>query len=177
MHLDVCWQARHKLAGAYRHFNVGWGSITNPAWHFLRVQAQFINHLQVCCPAAITILLLSCCCPCNTYECELSMASLALTSWSTAAGVQVEILPVYRPSPEEVSNPRLYADNVRRLMAARLGAELCDHGLTAHARLKRARIAVDWTGRCAPRSHAFCSQALSPCPCQQLLHVRSEHGA
>ena len=61
--------------------------------------------------------------------------------------LQVEILPVYYPSAAEASNPRLYADNVRQLMAARLGAELCDHGLQAHTRLKRARIAVDWTGR------------------------------
>ena len=61
--------------------------------------------------------------------------------------LQVEVLPVYYPSPEEASSPRLYADNVRKLMAGALGAELCDHGLAAHTRLKKNRIAVDWTGR------------------------------
>ena len=106
---EVCLQQAEahltSLLAACRHFNVGWGSIESPAWHFLRVQAQFVNHLEV------------------------------------------EILPVYRPSPAEAESPRLYADNVRHLMAARLGCHLCEEGIEAHMRIKRAGIMVDWTGR------------------------------
>ena len=61
----------------------------------------------------------------------------------------VEILPVYRPSTAEAGDPKLYANNVRQLMAARGGLQLCEEGLEAHMRLKRAGIMVDWTGRCA----------------------------
>ena len=42
------------------------------AWHILRMQAQFFNHLQI------------------------------------------EILPVYYPSEAEMSDAKLYAENVRR---------------------------------------------------------------
>ena len=30
-----------------RHFNVGWGRVANTLWHFVRLQTQFINHLDV----------------------------------------------------------------------------------------------------------------------------------
>ncbi|EIE20186.1 hypothetical protein COCSUDRAFT_7910, partial [Coccomyxa subellipsoidea C-169] len=36
----------------------------------------------------------------------------------------IEVLPPYMPSAEERADPRLYAENVRRLMAERLGAQL-----------------------------------------------------
>ena len=36
----------------------------------------------------------------------------------------VTLLPVYRPSIDEAGDPALYADNVRRAMAAHLGAPL-----------------------------------------------------
>ena len=71
----------------------------------------------------------------------------APTSQALRLRAQVEMMPVYYPNAEEARNPRLYADNVRHLMARALGAQLCEHGLTTHARLKRAGIAVDWTGR------------------------------
>ena len=30
-----------------RHFNVGWGAIQSVAFHILRLQAQFVNHLTI----------------------------------------------------------------------------------------------------------------------------------
>ena len=42
--------------------------------------------------------------------------------------VQVVLLPVYYPSDEEARNPKLYAANVRALMAHELGATVSDHG-------------------------------------------------
>lgn len=40
--------------------------------------------------------------------------------------IKIEYLPVYRPSKEEKANPRLYADNVRKLMAAKRGVPMID---------------------------------------------------
>ncbi|KAK9802006.1 hypothetical protein WJX73_009794 [Symbiochloris irregularis] len=88
-----------------KHFNVGWGAIQSIAFHILRMQAQFINHLTI------------------------------------------EILPVYYPSPEEQKDARLYAENVRRYMAEKLGAKLTTHGMKEHSELKKARVCVDWTGK------------------------------
>lgn len=41
--------------------------------------------------------------------------------------MRVVLLPVYRPSPEEVADPKLYAENVRRLMAGELGLPLSEY--------------------------------------------------
>ena len=41
---------------------------------------------------------------------------------------------------------RLYADNVRALMAQRLGAKLSDQGLKEQQMLKQEGVCVDWTG-------------------------------
>lgn len=65
-HSDTCNDAPR------RHFNLGWGSVQSVLWHILRMQAQFVNRLEV------------------------------------------EILPVYYPDPEEKADAKLYADNVRR---------------------------------------------------------------
>jgi hypothetical protein len=40
--------------------------------------------------------------------------------------VELEFLPPYRPDPEEQVDPILFASNVRRVMAASLGVQLCD---------------------------------------------------
>jgi hypothetical protein len=71
----------------HRYFSLGWGRVQSTLWHFVRLQSQFNNYLEV------------------------------------------EVLPVYRPSEEEKQSPRLYADNVRRLMAERLGVPLSPQGL------------------------------------------------
>ena len=38
----------------------------------------------------------------------------------------LEYLPVYHPSPEEVADPKLYANNVRAVMADALGVPTSD---------------------------------------------------
>ncbi|XP_037117427.1 lysophospholipid acyltransferase LPCAT4 [Syngnathus acus] len=51
--------------------------------------------------------------------------------WHTASqlytNITIEFLPVYNPSPEERSNPNLYADNVQKLMAKALGVPATDY--------------------------------------------------
>ncbi|KAK9901224.1 hypothetical protein WJX75_001079 [Coccomyxa subellipsoidea] len=59
----------------------------------------------------------------------------------------VEVLPPYIPSAEERADPRLYAENVRRLMAEKLGAQLSPQGIREQQLLKRHGVCVDWTGR------------------------------
>ncbi|KAK9828960.1 hypothetical protein WJX72_003052 [[Myrmecia] bisecta] len=61
--------------------------------------------------------------------------------------LEVEILEPYMPSAEEKANPRLYAENVRKLMAEKLGATLSPCGIAEQQALKRAGVYVDWTGR------------------------------
>ena len=40
--------------------------------------------------------------------------------------VELEFLPPYTPSQEEVKDSKLFANNVRKLMADKLGVPLCD---------------------------------------------------
>ncbi|KAK7115276.1 hypothetical protein V1264_001176 [Littorina saxatilis] len=41
--------------------------------------------------------------------------------------MEIEFLPVYTPSPEEIKNPKLFAYNVRQVMADCLGVPVTDH--------------------------------------------------
>lgn len=61
--------------------------------------------------------------------------------------LEVEVLPIYRPSAEERQSPELYAANVRKIMGEALRAELSTHGIPQQQALKRNGIYVDWTGR------------------------------
>ena len=65
---------------------------------------------------------------------------------TTTHACQVEILPVYMPSSKEKADPKLYAENVRVLMARRLGVPLADAGILDHIRLKHAGLFVDSSG-------------------------------
>ncbi|KAK9843883.1 hypothetical protein WJX84_004630 [Apatococcus fuscideae] len=87
-----------------KYFHPGWGSITSPLFHMLRMLCQFSNSLEV------------------------------------------EILPVYVPNSKEKADPKLYAENVRVLMAKRLGVPLADAGILDHIRLKHAGLFVDSSG-------------------------------
>ena len=50
--------------------------------------------------------------------------------------------------PQEKKDPRLYAENVRAVMARGLGADLSEHGLREQQALRRAGVCVDMMGRC-----------------------------
>ncbi|XP_074838578.1 lysophospholipid acyltransferase LPCAT4 [Carettochelys insculpta] len=54
---------------------------------------------------------------------------LWLTASQLCTSVEVEFLPVYRPSPEETLDPSLYASNVQRAMARALGMPATDYEL------------------------------------------------
>lgn len=53
--------------------------------------------------------------------------------------VTVEYLPVYEPSQEEREDPGLYAENVRRHLAAHLGVECSDHSYEDRQLMRAAR--------------------------------------
>ena len=50
--------------------------------------------------------------------------------WTTLAQpfsrASLEFLPVYQPSPMEISDPKVYASNVREVMAQALNIPTCD---------------------------------------------------
>lgn len=61
--------------------------------------------------------------------------------------VEVEILPPYHPSEEEERDPVLYAENVRRLMASKLGIPMVDKDLKEELLFKKYCIQTDLWGR------------------------------
>ena len=71
---------------------------------------------------------------------------------------------------QEREDPRLYAENVRSLMAEKLGAELSSHGLKEQQALKRAGVCVDLMGRSVYTSKPVNLQrviiARGPFPCR-----------
>ena len=66
---------------------------------------------------------------------------------------------------QEAADPKLYAENVRRLMAERLGAQLSSHGLKEQQELKRAGICVDMMGRCGHTRACACTAELRSRAC------------
>lgn len=60
--------------------------------------------------------------------------------------LEVDILPVYHPSDDEVASPQLYSSNVRKLMAEELGAQLSDHGFEQNIALKNNMVHVNLRG-------------------------------
>lgn len=60
--------------------------------------------------------------------CSLLLAWLSLCKFSIP--MEIEYLPVYVPSEEEIANAVLYAENVRRLMARKLGVSMSSSQLT-----------------------------------------------
>lgn len=57
----------------------------------------------------------------DTYTVTLRGTNLAILVWKTLTQfhifVELEFLPVYNPSQEEINDPKLYAKNVQTLMA------------------------------------------------------------
>mmetsp|Transcript_6129 Transcript_6129/g.17582 ORF Transcript_6129/g.17582 Transcript_6129/m.17582 type:complete len:410 (+) Transcript_6129:361-1590(+) len=60
--------------------------------------------------------------------------------------LDVELLPVYYPSEQEVADPALYSLNVRKAMAAGLGATLTEHGFDQNVALKKNMVHVNFSG-------------------------------
>lgn len=58
--------------------------------------------------------------------------------------IRLKVLPVYHPSEED---PKLYAENVRRLMGQHLNAPLVDYGTREEFLLKTAGVYIDMSGR------------------------------
>jgi len=91
------------------------------------------------------------------YECkhfDLGWGVIESVAWhfwrlqaQFANKCEVHVLEPYIPSAEEKADPRLYADNVRLLMAKRLGVKLSPYGIPEQQMLKRAGFCVEKYGR------------------------------
>lgn len=62
-------------------------------------------------------------------------------------GLDVQILPPYIPSPEEVADPALYASNVRTLMAKALDVPLVEQDQSDFLNLVKRGVYVAWDGK------------------------------
>lgn len=62
-----------------------------------------------------------------TWEGPGALKLLWLTLTQVQSSCEIEFLPVYNPSEEEKHDPKLYANNVRRLMAKTLGIPVSDY--------------------------------------------------
>lgn len=60
--------------------------------------------------------------------------------------LEIEVLPPYHPSDEELQDWALYAENVRQLMGRRLGVPLVDQGLAEERQLWRSGVRVGLLG-------------------------------
>lgn len=62
-----------------------------------------------------------------TWEGPGAFTLLWLTLCQINTRLEIEFLPVYNPSKEEIEDPKLYANNVRAVMARALGVPITDH--------------------------------------------------
>ncbi|KAJ8683791.1 hypothetical protein QAD02_019583 [Eretmocerus hayati] len=62
-----------------------------------------------------------------TWEGPGALKLLWLTLTQLHSSCEIEFLPVYKPSEDEKLDPKLYANNVRRLMAENLGIPVSDY--------------------------------------------------
>ncbi|XP_018336785.1 lysophosphatidylcholine acyltransferase isoform X1 [Agrilus planipennis] len=62
-----------------------------------------------------------------TWEGPSALKLLWLTLTQVHSYCEIEFLPVYRPNEEEKRDPKLYANNVRRVMAKALGVPTVDY--------------------------------------------------
>ncbi|XP_076264127.1 lysophosphatidylcholine acyltransferase isoform X1 [Rhynchophorus ferrugineus] len=65
-----------------------------------------------------------------TWEGPSALKLLWLTLTQPSSHCEVEFLPVYRPSEEEKRDPKLFANNVRAVMAKALGIPVVDYTYT-----------------------------------------------
>lgn len=62
-----------------------------------------------------------------TWEGPGALKLLWMTLTQSHSSCEIEFLPVYRPSEEEKKNPKLYAQNVRQIMAKALDVPVSDY--------------------------------------------------
>ncbi|CAB3381568.1 Hypothetical predicted protein [Cloeon dipterum] len=66
----------------------------------------------------------------------LKLLWLTLTRWNSTC--EIEFLPVYKPSEEEKNNPKLFANNVRNVMAKALQIPVSDYNYSDTLLIKKA---------------------------------------
>ncbi|XP_065351916.1 lysophosphatidylcholine acyltransferase isoform X1 [Cloeon dipterum] len=66
----------------------------------------------------------------------LKLLWLTLTRWNSIC--EIEFLPVYKPSEEEKNNPKLFANNVRNIMAKALQIPVSDYNYSDTLLIKKA---------------------------------------
>ena len=171
----------------FRHFNLGWGRVKSTLWHFMRLQMQFINHLDVevlppyvpnhkVSGASLAVAASAVCCCLRCHKAAAWLASEEphwdnyFATKQQRGGQARGITGVFFCLAQERKDPRLYAENVRSLMAEKLGAELSSHGLKEQQALKRAGVCVDLMGRSVYTSKPVNLQrviiARGPFPCR-----------
>lgn len=147
---------------ANKHFNPGWGLDESTIWHMWRVFTQLRTHIR------LQVLPVSSAPWCDTYPLLASLSCHALDGFGgpsiviqqlrkrrchgaqqqqNEARVFILLLQVYHPSEEEKEDPKLYAENVRRLMGQQLNAPLVDYGTREEFLLKTAGVHIDMSGR------------------------------
>ena len=149
------------------HLNLGWGIVYTP-WHFFRMCTQFVNHLEmdilepyvpsegVLCSLSHGLVDVSGFCM-GTVPAESACLLFAAATQDHFAFLAIlscihcckfpNTLLCFCYTAEERGSPASYANNVRELMASKLGAELSPHGITEQQACKRNGLHVDWLGR------------------------------
>ncbi|XP_046397002.1 lysophosphatidylcholine acyltransferase isoform X2 [Ischnura elegans] len=74
-----------------------------------------------------------------TWEGPGALKLLWLTLTQIQSTCEIEFLPVYHPSPAEKADPKLYANNVRMVMAKALGVPVSDYTYDDCRLMRRAR--------------------------------------
>lgn len=131
--LPILFKYRHK------HFNCGWGLCNTPL-HMVR--PCFLSGVRL---------------PLQTEDRDgtdnLSVTCLQYRMITQFVNhLELEILEPYLPSEEEKVNPWLYSENVRQLMAERLGCPMVNQGASEHDALYKAGVLMNnsWTGIVGP---------------------------
>ncbi|XP_052232850.1 lysophosphatidylcholine acyltransferase 2-like isoform X1 [Dreissena polymorpha] len=75
-----------------------------------------------------------------TWEGPGALAVLWLTLCQFNTSLEIEFLPVYRPSAEEIADPKLFAHNVREVMARALDVPVTDHTFDDCRLMEKARL-------------------------------------
>ncbi len=95
-------------------FNPGWGLDASTYWHFFRFQTQFRTYID------LTVL------PVRCSQMSRTLWRVTLLRTVLTSNLGKFVLQLYHPSAEEKADARLFANNVRVLMAKHLQCSLSD---------------------------------------------------